>query len=116
MMSLTFVESLVFSSRWERRSDDDALRSLQNQLMANPSVGRAIPGCSVLRKHRVADPSRGKGTRGGLRVIYMHTPEADRIDLITVYGKDGQSDLGKHELKMLCELAKMLRAQLVEPK
>jgi len=35
--------------------------------------------------------ARGKGKRGGARVIYLNIPEAERIDLITVYGKDGRT-------------------------
>jgi hypothetical protein len=46
---------------------------------------------------------------GGVRVIYLHTPEASRIDLITVYGKDEKDDLSKAELDMLCLLARAIR-------
>ena len=52
--------------------------------------------------------------RGGLRVIYLHTPEASRVDLITVYGKDEADDLSKDELKALCGRARLLREQATE--
>jgi hypothetical protein len=68
-----------------------------------------MPGCGILRKYRLADPGRGKGKRGGLRVIYMHTPAADWIHLITVFGKDEQSDVSRKEMKELCALARLLR-------
>jgi hypothetical protein len=106
---LTFVESRVFTARWHSRLDDEALRALQNELLVDPEKGDAIPGCGVLRKVRFGDPARGKGKRGGVRVIYLHTPEATRIDLITVYGKDEKDDLTKDEVKLLCELAHRLR-------
>jgi hypothetical protein len=109
-MKLTFVETRIFSARWHRRQDDEALRALQNDLLENPNRGPSIPGCSVLRKLRFGDESRGKGKRGGVRVIYVHTPEARQIDLITVYGKDEADDLTKDEIAVLCELARMLRA------
>jgi hypothetical protein len=57
------------------------------------------------------DESRGKGKRGGVRVIYVHTPEANQVDLITVYGKDDADDLTKYEVAELCELARVLRAE-----
>jgi len=38
--------------------------------MNNPDVGEAIQGTGGLRKLRLADARRGKGKRGGLRVIY----------------------------------------------
>ena len=110
-MKLTFVETRVFSARWHKRLDDDQLRALQTELMEDPSRGDSIPGCGILRKIRFGDESRGKGKRGGVRVIYVHTPEARRIDLITVYGKDEADDLTKDEVKALCTLAEELRAE-----
>lgn len=110
-MKLTFVESRVFTTRWHSRLDDERLRALQNELLANPAKGDPIPGCGILRKLRFSDPSRAKGKRSGLRVIYVHTPEAGRIDLVTVYGKDEADDLSKDEVKVLCKLAALLREE-----
>jgi mRNA-degrading endonuclease RelE of RelBE toxin-antitoxin system len=108
-MKLTFVESRVFTTRWRRRLDDERLRDLQNELLEDPTRGDPIPGCPLLRKLRLADQDRGKGKRDGLRVIYVHTPEASRIDLVTVYGKDEADDLTKDQLSVLCRLAEALR-------
>lgn len=68
----------------------------------------------MLRKVRFGDESRGKGKRGGVRVIYMHTPEAQRIDLFTVFGKDDAENLGPDEIKTLCLIAHRVRDQLRE--
>lgn len=110
-MNLTFVETKVFTARWHQRLDDEALRQFQNELLENPQSGDSIPGCPILRKMRFGDTSRGKGRRGGVRVIYLHTPEVHRIDLITVYGKDESDDLTRDEMKALCELARLLRRE-----
>lgn len=110
-MKLTFVETRIFSARWHRRLDDNHLRALQMDLMEDPSRGDPIPGCGILRKLRFGDESRGKGKRGGVRVIYIHTPDARRIDLITIYGKDEADDLTKDEVKALCALAEELRSE-----
>lgn len=110
-MNLTFVESRVFSARWHRRQSDESLRALQNVLLSNPSKGDPIPGCPLLRKLRFGDESRGKGTRGGVRVIYLHTPRANQIDLVAVYGKDERDDLSKADLKVLCVMANELRIE-----
>jgi hypothetical protein len=59
-MNLTFVETLVFSARWDRRLGDGELRQLQNSLIEDPLRGDAIPGCGLLRKVRFADRSRGR--------------------------------------------------------
>lgn len=110
-MKLTFVETRVFTDRWKKRLGDEQLRALQNDLLEDPDRGDPIQGCGVLRKLRFGDHSRGKGKRGGVRVIYVHTPEASRIDLVTVYGKDEADDLTKEQVKVLCELAEYLREE-----
>ena len=58
---------------------DEEFGALQQALMARPQAGDVIPGAGGLRKLRFADRRRGKGTRGGLRIIY---PElmARRLD------------------------------------
>ncbi len=109
-MRLTFVETRPFTARWHARLDDESLRALQNLLLENPSAGDPMSGCGLLRKLRWSDESRGQGKRGGVRVIYLHTPEVGRIDLVTVYGKDEADDLSRAEIKVLCEYAKQLRA------
>ncbi len=103
------IEHSAFANRWSERSNDEALAELRELLVANPDVGDPIPGCGMLRKLRAADPSRGKGKRGGLRIIYLHTKEAMRIRLLTAYGKDEKSDLSAKDLKAWCEVARQLR-------
>ena len=44
-------------------------------------------------KLRIGDPKRGKGKRGGARVIYLHIEETNVIHFVTVYGKDQKDDL-----------------------
>jgi hypothetical protein len=65
-----FVELPAFERHRERYLNDAALLELQQSLMSNPEAGRVIQGTGGLRKVRVPDPRRGKGKRGGLRVIY----------------------------------------------
>jgi mRNA-degrading endonuclease RelE of RelBE toxin-antitoxin system len=103
----------VFSARWHSRLDDEALRALQNDLLEDPLRGDSIRGCGLLRKLRFRDQSRGKGKRGGLRVIYVFTPEAGRVDLITVYGKDEADDLSADEVRELCGYARMPRDEAI---
>jgi hypothetical protein len=64
-----------------------------------------MPGCGGLRKMRFADPRRRKGERGGVRVIYLHVPQADWIFLLDLYGKDEKDDLSAAEKKVLRQLA-----------
>jgi hypothetical protein len=107
----TFVESVDFSIHRQRFMDDAALRAFQNELLVQPNRGDVMPGCGGLRKVRTADPSRGKGKRGGARVIYLLIPEADRIDLLLIYGKDEQDDLTPAQRKTLSRLADRMRKE-----
>lgn len=77
-----FVEAEAFTERVRELLDDETYRTLQNQLIRNPEIGPVMPGCGGLRKVRVEEPRRGKGKRGGCRVIYLHIPEVERIDLL----------------------------------
>jgi hypothetical protein len=61
----------------------------------------------------VGDESRGKGKRGGARVVYLDIPEAGRIDLIAIYGKDEQDDLTAQQKKILAALARNAKAEAV---
>ena len=62
--------------------DDDAYSTLQNELMDNPEAGDMMEGTGGLRKLRQLDPRRGKGKRGGLRVIYYWWLSGDQFWLL----------------------------------
>lgn len=60
-----------------------------------PRAGVAgyLTGTGGLRKLRFADERRGKGKRGGLRVIYYWWDAGSQFWLFTIYDKDETSDL-----------------------
>lgn len=60
-----------------------------------------MPGTRGFRKLRWADPRRGKGRRGGLRVIYYYFPRERQIWLMTLYDNDEASDLTPEEKQTL---------------
>lgn len=81
--------------------DEDGCRELQARLSANPEAGDLMPGTGGFRKLRRADAQRGKGRRGGLRIIYYHFASDHQIWLMTLYGKDEASDLTAQQKKVL---------------
>jgi hypothetical protein len=81
--------------------------------MAQPEKGDVMPGCAGLRKVRVAAPRRGRGKRGGARVIYLNIPEAERIDMIAIYGKDERDDLTEQQKRALRALAEQARREAI---
>ena len=90
---MEFIETPAFTRSFSSYLNDDEYRGLQNRLAAGPELGDVMPGTGGFRKLRWADPRRGKGRRGGLRVIYYYFPGEQQIWLMTLYGKDEASDL-----------------------
>ena len=86
--------------------DDEGFRSLQHLLLKNPEAGDVIEGTGGLRKMRFADTRRGKGKRGGLRVIYYGWSSGGQFWLFTLYDKDEMDDLSAKEKKLLKEMLK----------
>jgi mRNA-degrading endonuclease RelE of RelBE toxin-antitoxin system len=96
-----FVEAPAFSRYREDYLDDEGFRKLQEALASNPEGGDLIPGAGGVRKLRWGDSRRGKGKRGGLRIIYYCFLSDEEIWLLTLYGKDEASDLSKDEKTQL---------------
>ncbi len=92
-MKAVFVELPAFERRRADYLDDDAFRRLENLLMKHPEAGDPIPDTGGLRKLRFADARRGKGKRGGLRVIYYWWNAGFQFWLFTLYDKDEMADL-----------------------
>jgi hypothetical protein len=78
-------------------------------MILNPEAGDVIEGTGGLRKLRYGDPRRGKGKRGGLRVIYYWWNGESQFWLFTLYDKDELKDLSPQEKKAL---KIMLKAEL----
>jgi len=90
--------------------EDEEYRAFQYFLMEHPRAGDVIPETGGLRKVRWKDPRRGKGKRGGLRVIYYHLMEASHIWLLTLYDKDEADDLTPKQKKAYQQLVKEITA------
>ncbi len=105
-MKSLFVELPAFARHRADYVDDEGFRSLQNELMEQPEKGDVIEGTGGLRKLRQADPRRGKGKRGGLRVIYFWWEAGRQFWLFTLYDKDEMDDLGTKEKTALREMLK----------
>ena len=76
-------------------------RELQVTLAANPEAGDLIPAAGGIRKLRWKDSRRGKGKRGGLRIVYYCFLADEEIWLLTLYDKDQAVDLTKDEKEQL---------------
>jgi hypothetical protein len=109
-MRAIFIESIEFTAWVSSSLPDETYAALQLHLMENPEAGDVMSGCGGLRKIRVSDPCRGKGKRGGARVIYLYVPEVKQFYMLDAYGKDEKDDLNANEKKQLAKLANALKA------
>lgn len=76
------------------------------ELSADPEAGDVIEGTGDLRKLRQPDSRRGKGKRGGLRVICFWWESGRQFWLFTLYGKGEMADLSTKEKALLKALLK----------
>lgn len=110
-MKATFIELPAFGRVRAKYLTDADYLALQNALMQQPTAGDVIEGTGGLRKLRHADPRRGKGKRGGLRVIYYWWLGGDRFWLFTVYDKDEATDLTSAQRKALKHMLELELSQ-----
>lgn len=65
----------------------------------NPGWGKVIQNTGGLRKVRWV--AKGKGKRGGVRVIYYHKMSESQIRLLLIYKKGLQDDLSEDDKRQL---------------
>jgi mRNA-degrading endonuclease RelE of RelBE toxin-antitoxin system len=66
-------------------------------LAQNPRAGDVIPNADGARKLRWE--AKGKGKRGGARVIYFNITDKGAILLVAAYAKSEQENMGGKEIK-----------------
>ena len=76
-------------------------------LIDHPDAGDVIPGAGGARKLRWA--AKGKGKRGGARIVYLYVVIAARIYLLRCYAKNDKTDLTAEEKKNLHQIAGYLK-------
>jgi hypothetical protein len=111
-MHAVFVETTDFTVLVSEYLTEEGYAQLQLDLMQNPQCAAVLPGCGGLRKVRASDAGRGKGKRGGVRVIYLHVPASKRFLMLDIYGKGEQEDLSVAQKRILARLASEYRRQL----
>ena len=100
-MRFLFFEAQLFSRLLPSYLDDAEFRRLQAALMRDPGRGGLMPGTGGFRKLRWRDARRGKGKRGGLRVIYYVLAADEQIWLFTIYDKGEGKDLTAQQCRSL---------------
>jgi hypothetical protein len=85
----------------------DGIDAVAVYLIDHADAGDVIPGAGGARKLRWA--AKGKGKRGGARIIYLYVVIAALIYLLRCYAKNVRTDLTSSEKKELRKIAAHLR-------
>jgi len=102
---IRFVETPLFTEQIVEILADSEYSELQTALIAQPALGELIPGTGGLRKMRWGVPSRARGKRGGIRVIYYWYSSQGLIYMLMVYSKAEREDLSAEQKRMLRKIA-----------
>jgi len=101
---LEFRETPIFTREIVSLLTDDEYARLQGVLVVQPECGSVIPGTSGLRKLRWSHAGRGKGKRGGVRIIYYWYREGALMYMLLAYSKDERDDLTAAQKRTLALL------------
>ena len=97
-----FIETSSFENWKPKYLSDDENAELQQFLLAQPFAGDLVPGSGGVRKLRWK--VRGRGKRGGVRIIYYVRFEPNEFWMLTIYAKSRHENVPSHILKKLKEI------------
>lgn len=81
---------------------DEEYNKLQWRIIEFPDAGDVIKGSGGIRKIRQS--AKGKGTRGGARVIYYWAVSHEQIFMLDIYAKNEKADLSLEQIRELKKL------------
>jgi len=96
---MEFIETAYYTRIIADYLSDEEQGELQAHLTAYPDDGDIIKGTGGVRKLRWG--AKGKGKRGGVRIIYYWRTVRGHIYLLTIYGKNEASNLTANEKEYL---------------
>jgi len=100
------VETPEFLAAVARLMTDDDRAVLVDYLALNPTAGAVVPGTGGVRKLRWG--LKGRGKRGGARVIYFYHGRNLPLFALTAYAKNEREDLSQRDKNDFKRLTKVL--------
>jgi hypothetical protein len=104
---ITVLQVAKFKAEATQLIGAEGIEAVADYLIEHPDSGDVIPGTGGVRKLSWA--ARGKGKRGGARIIYVYVVVVARIYLLRCYAKNVQTDLTSQEKKELGRIAAYLK-------
>lgn len=97
----SFIETKLFTKLVTEYLSDDEYSMLQQALIANPEAGDLIQGSGGVRKLRWG--VKGRGKRGGIRVIYYAKARKGQIWMLALYAKNVVEHISPQVLREIKE-------------
>lgn len=104
----TVVEAPIFLKQIAALLTEEEHFRLIDVLATDPLAGDEIPGTGGVRKIRFG--SKGRGKRGGARVIYYFYNSRAPVYALLAYGKNEKTDLTPQEAKAVSAFVKEIKA------
>jgi len=111
-VTLTFVETPLFTRQLADCVEDGDYIVLQQELLTDPERGDLLVGCHGLRKVRMSLGGRGKS--GGARVIYLYLPENHILYFFLLFKKSATENLSTSQRNQLGKIAGQIKATYAE--
>ena len=96
---LSIIETELYLSQAKRLMSEEERDHVVDTIPANPAGGVVIKGTNGLRKLRIR--LRGRGKRGGGRVVYWFHSKCYPAMLMFVFAKNASQNLSSAERKAL---------------
>ena len=97
----SFIETKLFTRLVTEFLADEEYSRLQEVLIRDPEAGDLISGSGGVRKVRWG--VKGRGKRGGIRVIYYARTRQGQIWMLTLYAKNVAETIPAHVLRQIKE-------------
>src|SRR5437016_4558111 len=106
-MSAALAYTRIYEKRVSKTLRPEERMAMELHVADNPEIHAIVAGTGGVRKARWG--SRGKGKRGGVRVIYFYRSTADVVYFLDIYAKSEKEDLTPADKQQLKELVNHLR-------
>jgi hypothetical protein len=109
-MLVSVIETDAYLSKAAKIMSAEDMEAVVLLISESPTIGDVIPGSGGLRKMRI--PLRGRGKRGGGRVIYWYYNAGYPAILMWAFAKNEASDLTPTQKKSLVAMSDAFKEQL----
>ena len=107
MMSAAIAYTSVYQKRVGKTLRPEERLAMELHVADNPEIHPIVSGTGGVRKARWG--RRGKGKRGGVRVIYFYRSASDVVYFLDIYAKSEKEDLTQADKQYLKQLVNRLR-------